>query len=101
MRATLPNFQVLQSSRGPLLGGRSTINVNGRFPVEVSTDASLGEPGIAVGAQLHAPLTPSLTLSPFGRFSYSQGEGAGGLLGLEAHYKLAPWVGISATLSYR
>src|SRR5439155_1128169 len=80
-------LQVLLSRRGPLLGGRSTINVNGRFPVEVSIDASLDEPGLAVGAQLHAPITPALTLSPFGRFSYSQSEGAGGLLGIEARYK--------------
>ena len=101
MRATLPNFQVLLAKSGPLLGGRSTINVNGKFPVEVSIDASLGEPGIAVGGKLHAPLTPKLTLIPFGRFSYSQSEGAGGLAGLEAHYKLAPFVGISATMSYR
>jgi hypothetical protein len=101
MRATLPNFQVLLSRRGPLLGGRSTINVGGRFPVEVSIDASLDEPGIAVGAQLHAPLTPKLTLRPFGRFSYSQSDRAGGVAGVEAEYKLAPWVGISATLSYR
>ncbi len=101
MRATLPNFQVLLSKRGPLLGGRSTLNVGGRFPLEVSIDASLDEPGIAAGAQLHAPLTPKLTLSPFGRFSYTEGQGAGGLLGLEAQYKLTPWLGISATLSYR
>lgn len=100
-RATLPNFQLLLSRRGPLLGGRSTINVGGKFPVEVSIDASLDEPGIAAGAQLHAPLTPALTLSPFGRFSYSQSEGAGGLAGLEARYKFAHGVGISATLSYR
>ena len=101
MRATLPNFQVLLSKRGPLLGGRSTLNVGGRFPLEVSIDASLDEPGIAAGAQLHAPLTPKLTLSPFGRFSYTESQGAGGLLGLEAQYKLTPWLGISATLSYR
>jgi hypothetical protein len=62
---------------------------------------SLDEPGIAVGAQLHAPLTPNLTISPFGRFSYSQSEGAGGLVGLEANYKLGSVVGISARLSYR
>jgi hypothetical protein len=101
IRATLPNFQVLLSKHGPLLGGRSTLNVGGRFPLEVSIDASLDEPGIAAGAQLYAPLTPKLTLSPFGRFSYSQSEGAGGQLGLEAQYKLTPWLGISATLSYR
>jgi hypothetical protein len=46
-------------------------------------------------------LTPKLVLSPFGRFSYSEKEGAGGLLGLEARYDLTPLVGISARLSYR
>ena len=50
-------LQVLLSKRGPLLGGRSTLNVGGRFPLEVSIDASLDEPGIAAGAQLHAPLS--------------------------------------------
>lgn len=100
-RATLPNWQLLLSTKGPLLGGRSTLRFGGRFAVEASVDVGLGEPSVAMGAQLHAALTPQLTLVPFGRFSYSKSEGAGGLAGLEAQYKLTPLVGVSATLSYR
>ncbi|HEX5085213.1 MAG TPA: hypothetical protein VFY40_24515, partial [Blastocatellia bacterium] len=101
MRATIPNWQLLLSSRGPLLGGRSTINVGGRIPVEVSIDMSLDEPGIAVGAQAHWAPKPSLRLSAFGRASFSESEGAGGLGGIEAQYNITPLVGISARLSYR
>ncbi len=101
MRATIPNWRLLLSSRGPLLGGRSTINVGGRIPVEVSIDRSLDEPGIAVGAQAHWAPMPSLRLSAFGRASFSESEGVGGLGGVEAQYNITPLVGISARLSYR
>jgi Domain of unknown function (DUF4157) len=100
LQVTLPNFQVLLGAKGPLLGGRSTLTVNDKFPIELSVDTRLGEGGVAVGGQLHAPLTRSLTLSPFGRLSYGSSEGAGGVLGLEARYMIGP-VGLSATLSYR
>ena len=89
LRLTLPNFQVLLGAKGPLLGGRSTLIVNDRIPVEFSVDTRLGEAGVAVGGQLHAPLTKSLTLSPFARLSYGSSEGVGGQLGLEARYMLA------------
>jgi hypothetical protein len=101
MRATIPNWQVLLASRGPILGGRSTINVGGSLPVEVSLDASLDEPGIAVGGQLHWSPTPQLRLSPFGRASFSESEGAGVYGGLEVQYNLSPLVGISGRLTYR
>ncbi len=99
-RLTLPNFQVLLGAKGPLLGGRSTLTINDRFSVELSVDTRLDEGGIAVGGQLHAPVTKSLTLSPFGRLSYGSSEGVGGTLGLDARYMLGP-VGLSLTLSYR
>jgi Domain of unknown function (DUF4157) len=100
LRLTLPNFQVLVGAKGPLLGGRSTLLVNDRIAIELSVDTRFGTSGLAVGGQLHAQLTPSLTLSPFARLSYGSGEGTGGVLGLEARYRLGP-VGLSATLSYR
>jgi hypothetical protein len=99
LRVTVPNWQMLLTTGGPVVGGRFALNAGGRVPVQVSLDTRIGAPGMAIGAQAHIPATPRLRLSPFARGTATSTGGY--LLGVEVQYDLLDWVGLSGTIGIR
>ncbi len=101
LRMTLPHWQMLLTSQGPLVGGRMILNPGGNLPVEVTLDTRWSEPGAAVGVRVHEipVLTPDLRISPFLRATVADPIGI--YTGVEVRYDLAPWVGVSGQLGFR
>ncbi len=101
----LPSFQVLLTSRGPVVGGRTfaSTEVGGsRVSVELSGDARTDGSGGAIGLGINGiPLgTPRVQLSPYVRGTIDHGR-PGVAAGADLHLSITDTIGVSAGASYR
>ncbi|HEX5708283.1 MAG TPA: DUF4157 domain-containing protein [Pyrinomonadaceae bacterium] len=105
-----PHFQMLLTTKGVTLGGRTVVDFGKGWRAEFTVDTLMPTPdevsGVAVGGKLHdipvmSKLTPKLHVSPFVRGTLAEGTGGGYYLGADISYDLLPQVGISARIGYR
>jgi hypothetical protein len=102
--ATLPNFQTLLTSNGPVVGGQVMIDPDKKIPVEVSAYARIDkQAAAAVGLKLFdIPLgTDKVTVSPFVRGTYDERTGLGIAAGAEVDANIYKDVKLTASVEYQ